>query len=203
MLGCASSGRALSSQGRRGPGARVRPGVCVCVRARCPSPCQCPCPVLPPGEVAGAAGSWLGPAPWLPGPGAACAARSAPPLHAGPAGAARDRAPGPPPEPRVCRFQVGKMQGNKGFNMEKQNHAPRKQHQQHPPPSIPANGQQANSQSESRFRRGGPPGPALGRRCATAPGQGNLALAAALGRATGLGKEQKERGFFPVKTVNL
>ncbi|KAM3662652.1 non-POU domain-containing octamer-binding protein isoform X2 [Molothrus aeneus] len=53
------------------------------------------------------------------------------------------------------------MQGNKGFNMEKQNHAPRKQHQQHPPPSIPANGQQANSQSESRARRGGPPGPAL------------------------------------------
>ncbi|NXU65744.1 NONO protein, partial [Horornis vulcanius] len=40
------------------------------------------------------------------------------------------------------------MQGNKGFNMEKQNHAPRKQHQQHPPPSIPANGQQANSQNE-------------------------------------------------------
>ncbi|NXS40965.1 NONO protein, partial [Balaeniceps rex] len=55
------------------------------------------------------------------------------------------------------------MQGNKGFNMEKQNHTPRKQHQhqQHPPPSIPANGQQANSQSESRARRGGPPGPAL------------------------------------------
>ncbi|NXJ11840.1 NONO protein, partial [Odontophorus gujanensis] len=44
------------------------------------------------------------------------------------------------------------MQGNKGFNMEKQNHAPRKQHQhqhqQHPPPAIPANGQQANSQNE-------------------------------------------------------
>uniref|UniRef100_A0A803V8Q9 Non-POU domain-containing octamer-binding protein n=1 Tax=Ficedula albicollis TaxID=59894 RepID=A0A803V8Q9_FICAL len=40
------------------------------------------------------------------------------------------------------------MQGNKGFNMEKQNHAPRKQHQQHPPPSIPANGQQANSQKQ-------------------------------------------------------
>lgn len=64
------------------------------------------------------------------------------------------------------RRQVGKMQGNKGFNMEKQNHAPRKQHQHqpHPPPSIPANGQQANSQSESRARRAGPPGPALGRR---------------------------------------
>lgn len=63
------------------------------------------------------------------------------------------------------------MQGNKGFNMEKQNHAPRKQHQhqQHPPPSVPANGQQANSQSESRARRGGPSGPALGRRCVTAP----------------------------------
>lgn len=63
------------------------------------------------------------------------------------------------------------MQGNKGFNMEKQNHTPRKQHQhpqQHPPSSIPANGQQANSQSESRARRGGPTGPALGRRCATA-----------------------------------
>uniref|UniRef100_A0A8B9MQ63 Non-POU domain containing octamer binding n=1 Tax=Accipiter nisus TaxID=211598 RepID=A0A8B9MQ63_9AVES len=42
------------------------------------------------------------------------------------------------------------MQGNKSFNMEKQNHTPRKQHQhqQHPPPSIPANGQQANSQNE-------------------------------------------------------
>lgn len=63
-------------------------------------------------------------------------------------------------EPRSRRLsvrvpsQVGKMQGNKGFNMDKQNHAPRKQHQhqhqQHPPPSIPANGQQANSQSESR-----------------------------------------------------
>ncbi|XP_005286103.1 non-POU domain-containing octamer-binding protein isoform X1 [Chrysemys picta bellii] len=39
------------------------------------------------------------------------------------------------------------MQGNKGFNMEKQNHAPRKQHQQqHQQPPIPANGQQANSQ---------------------------------------------------------
>ncbi|XP_074988735.1 non-POU domain-containing octamer-binding protein isoform X6 [Caretta caretta] len=41
--------------------------------------------------------------------------------------------------------QVGKMQGNKGFNMEKQNHAPRKQHQHQQPP-IPANGQQVNSQ---------------------------------------------------------
>uniref|UniRef100_A0A8C0GFK9 RRM domain-containing protein n=1 Tax=Chelonoidis abingdonii TaxID=106734 RepID=A0A8C0GFK9_CHEAB len=39
------------------------------------------------------------------------------------------------------------MQGNNGFNMEKQNHAPRKQHQQqHQQPPIPANGQQANSQ---------------------------------------------------------
>ncbi|EMP39163.1 Non-POU domain-containing octamer-binding protein [Chelonia mydas] len=39
------------------------------------------------------------------------------------------------------------MQGNKGFNMEKQNHAPRKQHQHQQPP-IPANGQQVNSQNE-------------------------------------------------------
>ncbi|XP_064933816.1 non-POU domain-containing octamer-binding protein isoform X2 [Columba livia] len=62
---------------------------------------------------------------------------------------------------RCPEEQVTKMQGNKGFNMEKQNHAPRKQHQQHPPPAIPANGQQNNSQSESRARRGEPPGPAL------------------------------------------
>uniref|UniRef100_A0A8B9TEG1 Non-POU domain-containing octamer-binding protein n=1 Tax=Anas platyrhynchos TaxID=8839 RepID=A0A8B9TEG1_ANAPL len=42
------------------------------------------------------------------------------------------------------------MQGNKGFGMEKQNHAPRKQHQHppHPPPAGPANGQQANSQKQ-------------------------------------------------------
>lgn len=46
------------------------------------------------------------------------------------------------------------MQGNKGFGMEKQNHAPRKQHQHppHPPPAGPANGQQANSQSECGAR---------------------------------------------------
>lgn len=49
------------------------------------------------------------------------------------------------------------MQGNKGFGMEKQNHAPRKQHQHppHPPPAGPANGQQANSQSECGAGRGG------------------------------------------------
>uniref|UniRef100_A0A2I3G561 RRM domain-containing protein n=1 Tax=Nomascus leucogenys TaxID=61853 RepID=A0A2I3G561_NOMLE len=53
------------------------------------------------------------------------------------------------------------MQSNKTFNLEKQNHTPRKQHQHHhqqqhhqqqqpqlPPPPIPANGQQASSQSE-------------------------------------------------------
>lgn len=52
------------------------------------------------------------------------------------------------------------MQSNKTFNLEKQNHAPRKHHQHHhqphhqpqqqqpPPPPIPANGQQASSQSE-------------------------------------------------------
>lgn len=46
------------------------------------------------------------------------------------------------------------MQGSKGFAMEKQNHTPRKQqhqhHQQHhhQQQSEPANGQQANSQSE-------------------------------------------------------
>ncbi|KAH0520157.1 Non-POU domain-containing octamer-binding protein [Microtus ochrogaster] len=50
------------------------------------------------------------------------------------------------------------MQSNKTFNLEKQNHTPRKQHQHHhqqyqqqqqqPPPPIPANGQQASSQNE-------------------------------------------------------
>ncbi|XP_059534662.1 non-POU domain-containing octamer-binding protein [Myotis daubentonii] len=52
------------------------------------------------------------------------------------------------------------MQSNKTFNLEKQNHAPRKHHQHHhqqhhqqqqqqpPPPAIPANGQQASSQNE-------------------------------------------------------
>ncbi|CAK6447729.1 unnamed protein product [Pipistrellus nathusii] len=51
------------------------------------------------------------------------------------------------------------MQSNKTFNLEKQNHAPRKHHQHHhqqhhqqqqqPPPSaVPANGQQASSQNE-------------------------------------------------------
>lgn len=90
--------------------------------------------------------------------------------HPGGCGAgSRGRVPGPCPTGRVY-LQVTKMQGNKGFNMEKQNHAPRKQHQQHPPPAIPANGQQNNSQSESRARRGEPPGPALGRRRATASG---------------------------------
>uniref|UniRef100_A0A7I2V447 Non-POU domain containing octamer binding n=1 Tax=Homo sapiens TaxID=9606 RepID=A0A7I2V447_HUMAN len=52
------------------------------------------------------------------------------------------------------------MQSNKTFNLEKQNHTPRKHHQHHhqqqhhqqqqqqpPPPPIPANGQQASSQS--------------------------------------------------------
>ncbi|XP_074407818.1 non-POU domain-containing octamer-binding protein isoform X2 [Zonotrichia albicollis] len=82
-------------------------------------------------------------------------------LHAG--GPTRQSPGAATASPKLERLPgaVGKMQGNKGFNMEKQNHAPRKQHQQHPPPSIPANGQQANSQSESRARRGGPPGPAL------------------------------------------
>ncbi|KAM9600758.1 non-POU domain-containing octamer-binding protein isoform 5-T5 [Morphnus guianensis] len=77
----------------------------------------------------------------------------------------------------VCH-QVGKMQGNKSFNMEKQNHTPRKQHQhqQHPPPSIPANGQQANSQSESRARRGGPPGPALEQLCTLFPSDEGLTI---------------------------
>ncbi|XP_057590014.1 non-POU domain-containing octamer-binding protein-like [Hippopotamus amphibius kiboko] len=52
------------------------------------------------------------------------------------------------------------MQSNKTFNLEKQNHTPRKHHQHHhqqhpqqqqqppPPPPIPANGQQASSQHE-------------------------------------------------------
>ncbi|KAK7797923.1 hypothetical protein U0070_020595 [Myodes glareolus] len=54
------------------------------------------------------------------------------------------------------------MQSNKTFNLEKQNHTPRKHHQHHhqqhhqqqqqqqqqPPPPIPANGQQASSQNE-------------------------------------------------------
>uniref|UniRef100_A0ABI7XQG6 RRM domain-containing protein n=1 Tax=Felis catus TaxID=9685 RepID=A0ABI7XQG6_FELCA len=52
------------------------------------------------------------------------------------------------------------MQSNKTFNLEKQNHTPRKHdqhhHQQHhqqqqqqpPPPPLPANGQQASSQNE-------------------------------------------------------
>uniref|UniRef100_A0A2K6SS57 RRM domain-containing protein n=1 Tax=Saimiri boliviensis boliviensis TaxID=39432 RepID=A0A2K6SS57_SAIBB len=52
------------------------------------------------------------------------------------------------------------MQSNKTFNLEKQNHAPRKHHHHHqqqhhqqqqqqpPPPPIPANGQQASSQNE-------------------------------------------------------
>uniref|UniRef100_U3KB77 Non-POU domain-containing octamer-binding protein n=1 Tax=Ficedula albicollis TaxID=59894 RepID=U3KB77_FICAL len=67
------------------------------------------------------------------------------PSTAGPEFSSHGDAPSPPP---AVPGAVGKMQGNKGFNMEKQNHAPRKQHQQHPPPSIPANGQQANSQNE-------------------------------------------------------
>ena len=52
------------------------------------------------------------------------------------------------------------MQSNKTFNLEKQNHTPRKHHQHHhqqhhqqqqqqpPPPPMPANGQQASSQNE-------------------------------------------------------
>ncbi|CAD7680927.1 unnamed protein product [Nyctereutes procyonoides] len=52
------------------------------------------------------------------------------------------------------------MQSNKTFNLEKQNHTPRKHHQHHqqqhnqqqqqqpPPPPIPANGQQTSSQNE-------------------------------------------------------
>uniref|UniRef100_A0A2K5QLC6 RRM domain-containing protein n=1 Tax=Cebus imitator TaxID=2715852 RepID=A0A2K5QLC6_CEBIM len=49
------------------------------------------------------------------------------------------------------------MQSNKTFNLEKQNHTPRKHHQHHhqqqqqqrpPPPPIPADGQQASSQNE-------------------------------------------------------
>uniref|UniRef100_A0A8D1UMH1 Non-POU domain-containing octamer-binding protein n=2 Tax=Sus scrofa TaxID=9823 RepID=A0A8D1UMH1_PIG len=57
-------------------------------------------------------------------------------------------------------FLSAKMQSNKTFNLEKQNHTPRKHHQHHhqqhhqqqqqqpPPPPIPANGQQASSQNE-------------------------------------------------------
>ncbi|KAL9836868.1 non-POU domain-containing octamer-binding protein isoform 2-T2 [Geothlypis trichas] len=69
-------------------------------------------------------------------------------LHAG--GSTRPSPGAATASPKLERLPraVGKMQGNKGFNMEKQNHAPRKQHQQHPPPSIPANGQQANSQKQ-------------------------------------------------------
>ncbi|XP_074407819.1 non-POU domain-containing octamer-binding protein isoform X3 [Zonotrichia albicollis] len=69
-------------------------------------------------------------------------------LHAG--GPTRQSPGAATASPKLERLPgaVGKMQGNKGFNMEKQNHAPRKQHQQHPPPSIPANGQQANSQKQ-------------------------------------------------------
>jgi len=76
------------------------------------------------------------------------------------------------------------MQGNKGFNMEKQNHAPRKQHQhpQHPPPAVPANGQQANSQSESRARLGG-------QRVPAAPGAH---------RRDGAGRERAETVEVPV-----
>ena len=43
------------------------------------------------------------------------------------------------------------MQSNKTFNLEKQNHTPRKhqqQQQQPPPPPMPADGQQASSQNE-------------------------------------------------------
>uniref|UniRef100_A0A2K5D5R0 RRM domain-containing protein n=1 Tax=Aotus nancymaae TaxID=37293 RepID=A0A2K5D5R0_AOTNA len=65
------------------------------------------------------------------------------------------------------------MQSNKTFNLEKQNHTPRKHHQHHrqqqhqqqqqqpPPPPIPANGQQASSQNEGltidlkNFRKSG------------------------------------------------
>uniref|UniRef100_A0A287AW58 Non-POU domain-containing octamer-binding protein n=1 Tax=Sus scrofa TaxID=9823 RepID=A0A287AW58_PIG len=57
-------------------------------------------------------------------------------------------------------LRSAKMQSNKTFNLEKQNHTPRKHHQHHhqqhhqqqqqqpPPPPIPANGQQASSQNE-------------------------------------------------------
>ncbi|XP_035581629.1 non-POU domain-containing octamer-binding protein-like [Zalophus californianus] len=53
------------------------------------------------------------------------------------------------------------MQNNKTFNLEEQNHTPRKHHQHHhqqhlqqqqqqpPPPPIPANGQEASSQNEA------------------------------------------------------
>lgn len=58
------------------------------------------------------------------------------------------------------RWRGTKMQSNKTFNLEKQNHTPRKHHQHHhqqhhqqqqqqpPPPPMPANGQQASSQNE-------------------------------------------------------
>ncbi|XP_049982356.1 non-POU domain-containing octamer-binding protein-like [Alexandromys fortis] len=64
----------------------------------------------------------------------------------------------------LCCAQIevkgANMQSNKTFNLEKQNHTPRKHHQHHhqqhqqqqqqqqPPPPIPANGQQASSQNE-------------------------------------------------------
>lgn len=106
MLGCASSGRALSAQGRRGPGARV------CVRGRCLSLCPYPCPVLPPGEVAGVVGSRLGPAPSPPGPGAACAARPAPARGAG--GSHSGPCSGPLPERACVAFRWGRCRATKG-----------------------------------------------------------------------------------------
>ncbi|XP_054976623.1 non-POU domain-containing octamer-binding protein isoform X3 [Sorex araneus] len=58
----------------------------------------------------------------------------------------------------TSRWRGARMQSNKTFNLEKQNHAPRKHHQHHhqqhhqqqqqQPPPIPANGQQASSQNE-------------------------------------------------------
>ncbi|CAO2623504.1 Non-POU domain-containing octamer-binding protein, partial [Lemmus lemmus] len=64
----------------------------------------------------------------------------------------------------LCCAQIevkgANMQSNKNFNLDKQNHTPRKHHQHHhqqhhqqqqqqqPPPPIPANGQQASSQNE-------------------------------------------------------
>lgn len=109
MLGCASSGRALSSQGRRGPGARVRPGVSV--RGRCLSRCPCPCPVLPPGEVTGAVGLRLGPAPSPPRPGAACAARPAPARGAG--GSQPGPSSGQLPDRALVAFRWGRCRATR------------------------------------------------------------------------------------------
>lgn len=80
------------------------------------SRCPCPCPVLPPGEVVGAVGSRLGPAPSLPvlcrGP--ARPARPAPPLHAGSAGATRGPTSGPLPDRACVAFRWGRCRATRG-----------------------------------------------------------------------------------------